>query len=133
MTVLGFLLGMAIFLILGYLGLMLLFIPYFWFKAYLELEESKAKKSRESYQKTMEEFKNREGVDNSWITPYKENKRKGISRFTENELVVESMEWLLSWGVFLALEVFWAYSLYNGFEFVMQNVGDFLDENFFAE
>ena len=133
MTILGFLIGITIFLILGYLGLMVLLFPYFWFKAYLELEESKAKKRRESYQKTMEEFKNREGVDTSWITPYKENKRKGIARLTENELVVESMEWLFSWGVFLALEGFWAYSLYNGFDFVMQNVGDFLDENFFAE
>lgn len=133
MTVLGFLIGITIFLILGYLGLMVLLFPYLWFKAYLELEESKAKKSRESYQKKMEEFKNQEGVDTSWITPYKENKRKGITRFTENELVVESMEWLFSWGVFLALQGFWAYSLYNGFDFVMQNVGDFLDENFFND
>ena len=133
MTVLGFLIGMAIFLILGYLGLMILLVPYFWFKAYLELGESKAKHSRDIYQKKMEEFRNQEGVDTSWITPYKENKRKGIARLTENELVVESMEWLFSWGVFLALEGFWVYILYNGFDFVMQNVGDFLDENFFAE
>jgi hypothetical protein len=132
-TVIGFLIGMAIFLLLGYFCLMLLFFPYFWFKAYLELEERKAKESRDAYQKKMQEFANREGTDTGWLTPYKDSKRKGIRGMTENELVVESLEWLFSWGIFLALEAFWVYSLYNGFELVMQNVGDFLDENFFAE
>lgn len=133
MTVIGFLIGIAVFLILGYICLMLLVIPYIWFKAYLELEERKAKENRDAYQKKMQELENQEGVDTSWITPFKDPKPRGIGRFIENELVLESLDWLLSWGLFLVLEAFWVYSLYNGFEFIMQNVGEFLEASFSAE
>jgi hypothetical protein len=132
-TVVGVLIGIAIFLILAYLALMLLLIPYFWFKAYLESEESKLQRNRDSYQKKLQEFQNQDGVIDSLLTPFKESQRKGLAKFTQNEIIVESFEWLLSWGVFLVIEGMWAFSLYNGFDFIMQNVGDFLDENFFAE
>ena len=133
MTVIGFLIGMAVFLILGYFCLMLVFVPYIWFKAYLELEDRKAKENRDAYQKRLQGLENPEGRDTGWSTPYEESKRKGIRRITENELVAESLEWLLSWGIFLALEGFWVYSLYKGFESAMQNVGDFLEAIFSAE
>ena len=133
MTVIGFLIGLAIFLIIGYICLMLVIVPYIWFSDSLELDERKAKESRDAYQKKMQELENRNDIDTSRITPLKNPKPRGIRRLIENELVIESLEELFGWGVFLALEGVWVYSLYNGFEFVMQNVSDFLDNNFFTE
>jgi len=124
--------GIIIFLLLGYISLMFLVIPYLWFRAYLEQEEIKANKSRERFQRKREELA-RDGKSVDWISPYKDDNKRGIRRFTDNELVEASAEWLLTWGVFLVIEGFWAYGLYNGLEFIMTNVGEVLENWFYNE
>lgn len=132
MTTIGVIIGIIIFLLLGYISLMFLVIPYLWFRAYLEQEEIKANKSRERFQRKREELA-RDGKSVDWISPYKDDNKRGIRRFTDNELVEASAEWLLTWGVFLVIEGFWAYGLYNGLEFIMTNVGEVLENWFYNE
>lgn len=110
---------------------MVLIIPYLWFAAFLKSVEAEENERRKRFQNSKEEL-SRDGVSVDWISEFKDVKKRGVRRFTENEYVEVSVEWLLTWGVFLALEGFWAYSLYKGFVFIMTNVGDFLESWFYS-
>jgi len=112
------------FLLLAYLFLIFLAIPFTWFKAYLNSEETKAEKAREAFrEKTKESSRN--GMSTDWITPYKySGKLGGIRRISENEIFRVSLDWLMTWGVFWVLEGVWAYSLFKGYESIVQQFDD---------
>jgi hypothetical protein len=131
MTAIGFVIGLVIFLGVGWLFLAALLLPFLWFKAYLELEEIESSRLRDDYRKRIQSVLT--DKDDTIASPetYKKIERKGLKRFTENEILVELIEWLFSWGFFLLLQGFWTYSLYRWFSSFMEVVGEFLDKNFF--
>ncbi len=133
MTVIGFLIGLLVFLVLGWLFLAALLVPYMWFKAYLKLEEDKERRSREAYRDKLQSLSKGEQEKLDSFPAYKRSERKGIERLTENEIVRELLEWMFSWGVFLAVQALWTFSLYRGFSSIMEVVGEFLDDVFFLE
>ena len=93
---------LAMYIGLGYVCLFILVIPHSWFEVYME--KSFALK-----------------IENSYLTleNQKETKRK------MSALIEKALTWLLTWGIFLAIEALLAWNLYRGFIFVTDFVGTF--------
>lgn len=121
-------LGIVVFLGIGYFFLMILATPYIWFEAYMEEQEESAKQSRASF-KDMLEKKKHDGTSNIDLKSLYKPVQKGmLRRFFASQLVVATAEWLVTWGLFLAIEALLAWNLYKGFGFVTDKAFTFLEK-----
>lgn len=117
-TVYG-ILGILVFLGVGYIFLMILVTPYFWFDEYIESQEEKHRESRESYRRMREEQKANGVSEKALASTYKPVPKGIVGKVTQNHVVVVTTEWLVTWGLFLAIEALLAWNLYKGFEFII--------------
>lgn len=121
-------LGILVFLGVGYVFLMILVVPYTWFESYMKSEEEKSKQSRASFIEMIEKQKETGSPERYSISQYKHEPKGLIEKFFANQVVASSLEWLFTWGLFLAIEALLAWNLYNGFELVIDKALNFLEK-----
>jgi hypothetical protein len=120
-------LGILVFLGVGYVFLMILVTPYIWFSAYIENEEEKGKQSRASFNRMLKEKEHASSSEIELILKYKPKPKGVFGKLINSHVVSTSTEWLFTWGLFLAIEALLAWNLYKGFELVTDRAFTFLE------